>query len=199
MARKSLGLFFLLACGAPAKPVVQTHVDVEPAAFTAGARMQHFHSTRFGVSIPFPDGPRWKILDHRIPILRATHEGTKSVVELAMWHEDALVNRAMCEERAHQKAIAREASGEEVSTELAPVPAGWDTGIWIGVDRVNDHEATGHLIAFGAFIHKCLYFHFETTADLAHLDVISDRLAFARLRMFGGLALDSFDVPRTPH
>ncbi len=190
----------LVACGGA--PVTQTTppAPTEPAAFTAGARMQHFHSTRFGVSVPFPDGPRWRIVDHKIPTLRATHEGTRSVVELAIWHEDELVNRAKCEAHAHEKGIAREASGEEVSTEITPFPPGWDTGIWVGVDRSgpNDRDVTGHMIAFGAFIHKCLYFHFETTAEVAHADVISDRLAFVRLRMFGGLTLDSFDVPRAP-
>jgi len=188
------------ACGAPDRATTQTNVSQpEPAAFTAGARMQRFHSTRFGVSVPFPDGKSWKIVDHKIPILRATHDATRSIVELAIWHEDDLTNRAICETRAHEKGIAQEASGEEVSTEVAAVPEGWDTGIWVGVDRANDREATGHLIAFGAFVHKCLYFHFATTAEIAHADAISDRLAFARLRILGGLALDSFDVPRAPH
>jgi hypothetical protein len=203
VARARLASFvaftLLTACGAPERPVAKPVDPPEPAAFTAGARMQHFHSTRFGVSIPFPDGPRWRIVDHKIPVMRATHEGTRSVVELAMWHEDELVNRTICETRAHEKGFAKEASGEEVSTEVVQIPEGWDTGIWVGVDRPNERDVTGQLIAFGAFIHKCLYFRFETTTDVAHADVISDRLAFARLRMFGALSLDSFDVPRAPH
>ncbi len=157
--------------------------------------MAHFHSTRFGISVSLPDGKSWRIDDHKAPVMRATHEATHSVVELAVWREEELVNRAMCEKRAYEKGFAKEPAGEEISTELVSIPTGFDTGVWIGAD----HDATtitGQLVAFGAFIHKCLYFRFETKADIKDADVVSDRLAFVRLRVFGELKLDSFDVPR---
>lgn len=167
----------------------------EPPAFTAGSHMAHFHSTRFGVSVPLPDGKSWRIDDHKAPVMRATHEATRSMVELAVWREDELVNRAKCEQRAYEKGFAKEPAGEEVSTEVASFPPGFDTGIWIGADH-DATSITGQLVAFGAFVHKCLYFRFETKADLKDADVVSDRLAFVRLRVFGGLALDTFDVSR---
>lgn len=194
-------LFALLsACGGSAtKPIVAPPVTTpESPAFTAGSRMAHFHSTRFSMSLPLPDGSHWHIDDHHAPVLRATHAATGSLVELAIWHEDELVNRAKCEQHAHEKGLAKEAAGDEISTELAPVPPGWDTGIWIGADH-DEKTATARFIAFGAFVHKCLYFRFETTTPLAAADVLSDRLAFVRVRVFGGLALDSFDVPRQAH
>ncbi len=157
--------------------------------------MAHFHSTRFGLSVPLPDGKSWRIDDHKAPVMRATHEATHSTVEVAVWREEELVNRAKCEQHAYEKGLAKEPAGEEVSTELASYPPGFDTGVWIGAD----HDATtitGQLVAFGAFIHKCLYFRFETKADLKDADVVSDRLAFVRLRVFGGLTLDSFEVPK---
>lgn len=157
--------------------------------------MAHFHSTRFSVSVPLPDGKSWRIDDHRAPVMRATHEATHSIVELAVWREEELVNRAACEKRAYEKGFAKEPAGEEISTELVSIPTGFDTGVWIGAD----HDATtitGQLVAFGAFIHKCLYFRFETKTDIKDAAVVSDRLAFVRLRVFGELKLDSFDVPR---
>jgi hypothetical protein len=159
--------------------------------------MAHFHSTRFGVSVPLPDGPRWRIDDHHAPVLRATHADTRSTVELAVWREEELVNRAKCEKRAYEKGFAKEPAGEEVSSELVGIPTGFDTGVWIGADH-DDKVITGQLVAFGAFIHKCFYFRFETKADLKDAAVVSDRLAFTRLRIFGGLTLDSMDVPREP-
>jgi hypothetical protein len=185
----------LLACGTPPPVVVAKPLPPEPPAFSAGSHMARFHSTRFDVSLPLPDGKAWRIDDHHAPVLRATHAATESLVELAVWREDELVNRAKCEARAHEKALAPEPAGDEISTEVVAFPPGWDTGIWIGADH-DAKDITGELFAFGAFVHKCMYFRFVTKAPLRDADTISDRLAFARLRIFGGLALDSFDVPR---
>jgi len=157
--------------------------------------MARFHSTRFGVSLPLPDGRHWRIDDHHAPVLRATHEATRSSVELAIWREDELVNRATCERRAYEKALVKEKAGDEITTETVSFPPGWDTGIWIGADH-DAKEARVELDAFGAFVHKCLYLRFVSRAPAASFDVLSDRLAFVRLRVFGGLELDTFDVPR---
>ena len=185
-----------VACGAAApKPVVVQQTPPEPPAFTAGSHLLRFHSTRFDVSIPLPDGKSWRIDDHHAPVLRATHEATRSVVELAIWREEELVNRAMCEKRAYEKRLIQEPAGEEISTELVGIPTGWDTGVWIGADH-DDKTITGQLVAFGAFIHKCMAFRFETKADLKDATTVSDRLAFARLRVFGGLEPDTFAVRR---
>ncbi len=156
--------------------------------------MKHFHSARFSISLPLPDGPRWRIDDHRTALLRARHEPTQSLVELVIWHEDELVNRQKCEERARDKGFG-ERAGEEVDTEITAVPEGWDTLVWIGAEK-GAHPppaVTGHLFAFAALVHKCLYLHFSTQADA---EVVSDRLAFVRLRVLREMRLDTFDVPR---
>lgn len=190
-------LVFLLGCGsAPSKPpVVSQQAPPEPPAFTAGSHMARFHSTRFDMSVPLPDGKSWRIDDHHAPVMRATHEATRSIVELAIWREEELVNRSMCEKRAYEKHLIQEPAGEEISTELVGIPTGWDTGVWIGADH-DDKTVTGQLVAFGAFIHKCLAFRFETKADLKDATTVSDRLAFVRLRVFGDLQPDTFTVPR---
>jgi hypothetical protein len=184
--------------GAPSKPaVVAQPTPPEPPAFTAGSHMARFHSTRFDVSIPLPDGKSWRIDDHHAPVMRATHEATRSVVELVIWREDELVNRAACEKRAYEKSLVKEPAGDEISTELVGIPTGWDTGVWIGADH-DDKSITGQLVAFGAFIHKCMAFRFETKADLKDATTVSDRLAFVRLRVFGDLQPDTFAVVKVP-
>jgi hypothetical protein len=150
------------------------------------------------VSLPLPDGPRWRIDDHRNAMLRATHEGTHSKVELVIWREEELVNRQKCEDRAREKGYG-ERAGDEVDTEITSVPQGWDTLVWIGADhgasdaKRGEAETTANLYAFAANVRKCLYFHFSTNAAPS---AISERLAFVRLRVLGDLRLDSFDVPR---
>jgi len=197
VAHKGLALVaVVLGCGsAPSKPVTPPPLPPEPPAFTAGSRLLRFHSTRFDISVPLPDGKSWRIDDHHAPVMRATHEATRSIVELAIWREDDLVNRAMCEKRAYEKHLIQEPAGDEISTELVGIPTGWDTGVWIGADH-DDKTITGQLVAFGAFIHKCMAFRFETKADLKDATLVSDRLAFARLRVFGGLEPDTFAVRR---
>jgi hypothetical protein len=186
-----------VACGGvEAKPVAQPP-PAAPAAFTPGARLLRFHSTRFSVSLPLPDGPRWRIDDHKTAMLRATHEASYSKVELVVWREEELMNRQKCEDRAREKGYG-ERAGDEVDSETASVPAGWDTFVWIGADRgtadqTHRGEVTANLYAFAANVRKCLYFHFSTNAAASET---SDRLAFVRLRVLGDLRLDSFDVPR---
>lgn len=198
-ARLTLALALCAACGGAPKPVVQTKAPPldEPPAFSAGARLGRFHSTRFGVSLPLPDGRRWRIDNHHAPVLRATHAPTQSLVEVAVWREDALVNRAACERRAHERGWAPEPAGDGIASEVTSFPPGWDTGVWLGADH-DARSARGELVAFGAYVHKCLYFRFVTQAPLRDPDAISDRLAYVRLRVFGGLELDSLDVPRAP-
>jgi hypothetical protein len=160
--------------------------------------MQHFHSTRFGISVPLPDGPHWRIDDHKTPMMRATHEPTQSVVELAIWREDELMNRAKCEEHARQKSFAKELAAEVIDSEVISLPPGWDTGVSIGVEQSEngDKTATAHLVVFAAYLRKCMTFHFSTRAKTSEATVLSDRLAFVRLRVFGELKLDSFDIQR---
>ncbi len=174
--------------------MVQTPEPPEPPAFSAGSHMAHFHSTRFGIAVPLPDGKHWRIDDHRSALLHATHAATQSKVELVVWREDDLMNRDKCETRAREKGYG-ERAGEEVDTEVTAVPKDWDTRVWLGAEPESAGQAgaTGHLFAFASNVRRCLYFHFETRAPL---DVVSDRLAFVRLRVLGGLALDSFDIPR---
>ena len=179
----------LVACGGHASAPV-THPQDNAAA--EQRKLPRFHSSRFSVSLPLPDGKTWRIDDHSASVLRATQATTQSKVELATWHEDDLMNRQRCEERARIKGFG-ERAGDEVDSEVASVPSGWDTLVWVSGEKLGN-DVVGHVYAFASNIRKCLYFHYETrSADAA---AIADRLAFARLRILGDLRLDTFDIPR---
>ena len=186
-----------LACGGTTAHLTTqppTTAPVDP--FTPGVRVGRFHSVRFSLSLPLPDGARWRIDDHRSGLLRATHAPSRSKVELVLWHEDELMNHEKCEARARDKGFG-ERAGDEVDHEVAAVPTpDWDAFIWLGTEG-DDRSAvmTAHLFTFAASIRKCFYFHFSTEAAR---DVISDRLAYARLRILRDIRPDTFDVPRTP-
>jgi hypothetical protein len=184
------------ACGGATPQQHPPPVEPEEPMFAEGAHMSRFHSARFSLSVPFPDGPHWRIEDHRTALLRATHEATQSKIEIVLWHEQELMNRQKCEDRAREKGYG-ERVGEEVTSEIASVPQGWDTLVWLGTENERD-VSTGHIVAFAASIRRCLYFHFSTKAVTR---AISDRLAFVRLRLLGDIQLDTFEVPRErpPH
>jgi hypothetical protein len=195
VAHARIAVLLLVGCGGGG--AVTTHggeppPPVDPFAATP-MKMARFHSTRFGLSMPLPDGPRWRIDDHHASVLRATHAGTRSKVELVLWHEQDLMNRQKCEDAARMKGYG-ERAGEEVDTEVTALPTpDWDTSVWLGVEA--GQVPTGHLYAFSSNIRKCLYFHFSTEAPPG---TVSDRLAFVRLRILGDLRLDTFDIPRVP-
>ena len=162
-------------------------------------RMPRFHSTRFSVSLPLPDGHDWRIDDHKTKLLRATHEPTHSLVELVVWREDKLVNHAMCEARARELGYVTDVEADTIESPIESVPEGWDTRLWVGVETSprDPSHVTGHLMAFGSMMRKCLYFHFATIAPRDDPDAISTRLAFARVRILHEMKLDSIEeVPR---
>ncbi len=185
------------ACGPsatpPPKPVVAA-----PVEFPLDVKMLRFHSTRFSVSLPLPDGRDWRIDDHKAPLLRATHPPTNSLVELVVWREDKLQNRAMCEARARELGYVADIEADTLESPVESVPEGWDTRLWAGVEaNPNATRVTAHLMVFGSLMKKCLYFHFATTAPRDQPEVISQRLAFARVRILREMKLDSIeDVPR---
>lgn len=174
-----------------------------------------FHSKRFAMTIPLPDGRAWRIDDHTRPTLMATHPRTGSELVVSTWIEPDLVNRQRCEERARATGLVPEAplstvprtSREPpppplhtVSDEVTVGPDAYDTRLWIAIAPGANESSpiTGHVFAFGAYVHKCLFFHFTTEVPGAKdEDVLGDRLATARVRVFGALKLDDFDtVPR---
>jgi len=195
--RGALFLLALVACG-PAAPAVSPPPP-KPAAvsFPEDPRpLPRYHSTRLALSLPLPDGHAWRIDDHSGPELVATHAATRSRVVLATFRADGLVGRAQCE------ALARDRRLVPVVPELHPLEdvsgitqETFDTRTVVAVvpGAGPDQPLVGHVMAFGGFLRKCFVFDFSTEVDgAADEPVLSARLAYARARILGGLALDPF-------
>lgn len=185
------------ACGEPptATPPRAPESPAAPSAPrypTEDAAWGRYHSKRFQLSFPLPDGKAWRIDDHSRPALFALHEATASRVWVQATQEDELVNRQKCEARARDL-------GWVTSTKLTTVedvttigPEAYDSRIWVALDAAKPGGAIeGHVYLFGAFIRRCLLVHVSTTVPSAKdEDVLSERLALARARIVRSLTID---------
>lgn len=192
----------VMACGDP--PAARTPgaggaasgASVAPRFPREDAAWGRYHSKRFNLSFPLPDGKGWKIDDHSRPWLFALHEPTTSKLWVLATQEDDLVNRQRCEERARNLGWVASKTLTTVEDEVTVGPEAYDSRVWVALDAAKPGgKLEGHLYLFGAFIRRCLLVHVSTTVDTAkEEDVLSERLALARARIVRGLQLD---LPRT--
>ena len=190
------------ACGdppppsTPSKSVTAISPSTAPRYPADEASWGRYHSKRFNLSFPLPDGKAWRIDDHSRPSLFALHDATSSKLSVIATQEDELVNRQKCEERARALGWVSSKTLTTVEDEVTVGPEAYDSRIWVALDAAKPGGAiAGHLYVFGAFIRRCLLIHVETTVPSAKdEDVLSERLALARARIVRGLTLDP---PRT--
>ncbi len=169
-----------------------------------------FHSQRFQLTLPLPEGKAWRIDDHREPELTARHEGTSSRIVLATFREDDLMNRNKCREAAKRRGLVAEEGLSLVADEVTVGPEAYDTRIWVALGdpeaagarrrapaAAGPSKLVGHVFATGAFLRTCIFFHFATEVPrggAAEEAVLSHRLAVARTKILGAIRLDP---PRT--
>ena len=187
----------LAACGdpAPAPPprtVADAPVSSAPRYPTDDASWGRYHSKRFLLSFPLPDGKAWRIDDHSRPSLLALHEPTGSRLTVITTQEDELVNRQKCEERARALGWVTSPTLTTVEDQATIGPEAYDSRIWVALDAAKPGGALeGHVYLFGAFIRRCLLVHVSTRiASAKDEDVLSERLALARARIIRGLTID---------
>lgn len=163
-----------------------------PQFATDDAAWGRFHSKRFQLSIPLPDGKAWKIDDHSRPELVAVHATTSSRVSVLATHEEDLMNRQRCEVRARELGLVPKGELTTVEDHVTVGPEAYDSRIWVALDPAKPGGAVeGHVFLFGAFLRRCLLVHVSTVVPSAKdEDVLSSRLAIARARIVGGLTLD---------
>lgn len=181
---------------APPRAPEATFVPVAARYPADDASWGRYHSKRFLLSFPLPDGKAWKIDDHSRPSLFALHEATSSKVYVIATQEDELVNRQKCEARARDLGWVTSTKLTTVEDATTIGPEAYDSRIWVALDAAKPGGALeGHVYLFGAFIRRCLLIHVSTVvASAKDEDVLSERLALARARIVRGLTIDP---PRT--
>ena len=198
--RSALLLLVLAGCGATSAPVVSPPPRAAAVAFPDDPRpLRRYHSTRFALSLPLPDGPAWRIDDHTRDALVATHAPTQSRVVLATFRADDLVGRAQCESLARARKLVPPDELRTLEDVSGFTQQTFDTRTVVAVvpGTAPDQPLVGHVMAFGGFLRKCFVFDFSTAVDgAADEPVLSARLAYARARILGGLELDPFAAVR---
>lgn len=169
-----------------------------PVAFPDDPRpLARFHSQRFSLFLPLPDGRAWRIDDHSGPALIATHPATHSRVVLAVLRADELVGRDRCEAMARERKLVPGGSLQKLEEETGLTQGTFDTRTVVALDPGTGptEPLVGHVMAFGGFLRKCFVFDFSTQVDgAADEAVLSARLAYARARILGGLEIDPIGV-----
>jgi hypothetical protein len=169
-----------------------------------GTRWGTFHSKRFELSLPLPDGSAWRIDDHASHWLRADHEATRSVLWVRSWPEEQLVTRKDCYARA------RDWNPSLPDIDGAPLIDDRVRRLWNESDarvaagmRASDRSSPrerGFVVAVAGELRRCMVVVFETeaTGEGAPL-AIADRLAFVSDRVLPKVRLDpSLAPPRQP-
>jgi hypothetical protein len=183
------------ACGGPAATPSAVPSRPPAVAFSDDPRpLPRFHSKRFSLSLPLPDGSAWRIDDHSQPMLVARHAPTRSTVAVAVFHADALVGRVQCEALARERNLVPSGELQVLEDQSGVTNETFDTRTVVALQpgAGPDQPLLGHVMAFGGFLRKCFAFDFSTEVDgAADEAILSARLAFARARILGGLAIEA--------
>ena len=186
-----------LGCGAPAAPTA-TVPGPKVVTFTEDPKPLPFHSARFELTVPFPDGHGWRIDDHHTPLLVAHHPSTDSTLTLGLTPEAELMNRQRCEAAARERGLVHDDGFQTVADEVIVGPGPYDSHITVSAlpGAAPHRSLSGHVFLFGAYMRKCLFVHYETNErDGEDEAALSARLAVARLQLIGGIRVQAFDVP----
>jgi hypothetical protein len=168
----------LTGCDAPV--IVGPAAPVGPVASAPAAikglgegRAGEFVSLRFGLKLPLPDGGGWRIDDHGSSWLVAKHAGAASELAVRVWREEAVMNRARCEEWARfGRKIPERDGADTVEKRAVDVPPGFDTVVEVGVTapaavgkkaRVGE-DLRAFALAFGGKGKRCFAWIYTTSA-----------------------------------
>jgi hypothetical protein len=151
-----------------------------------------FHSKRFQVTVPLPEGRAWKIDDHRSSDLVAVHAGTESRLMIRATQEEELMNRQRCEERAKNLGWLPAGQLTTVDDQVHVGPDAYDSRVWVALDAAKPGGSVdGHVFLFGAFLRRCLLVHLATTVPSSKdEEVLASRLAVASARIIKAITLD---------
>jgi hypothetical protein len=205
----------MAACGSAPPPLAAE--SAATAALPAsksfdGTAWATFHSKRFELSLRLPDGPAWRIDDHRSPWLRATHEGTRSKIALRSWREDENVTRSACYARARgwDPSLPDLDASRLLDDAVRPLDAK-SARVVVGIagaagptdaagEAPGGAPVGGFVLAIVGDVRRCLLLAYETEASgpAAEGDV-ADRLAIVAERLLPTVKLDqSFAPSREP-
>lgn len=201
-----VALVTLSACAPPppaalvSPPAAVSVLPPPQPAFTASA-WGTFHSERFGLRLPLPEGHAWRIDDHDGPWLSATHAAEGSALLVRSWTEDGRATRSRCEERARLwLTLPDRARAEVMQDRSIDAPVGFDTQLLVATvpgKAGSGAPIAAFALAFGAHGHRCFAWAYTTSATGAGAErVVGERLAAMVERSLRKVVLENELVPR---
>jgi hypothetical protein len=196
---------FIFACGSAPQPAAEAaQVESSPTLSPTfdGAPWATFHSKRFELSLRLPDGPAWRIDDHKSPWLRATHEKTRSKIVLRSWREDENVTRGGCYARARAwEPNLPDLDASRLVDDGVRSLDSQSARVIVGLAGQADAPSIGgFVLAIVGEVRRCLLIAYETEAQgPAAEGQVADRLAIVADRLLPAIKLDqSFAPSREP-
>jgi hypothetical protein len=185
----------------PPAPVATAPAAPAPPPSFAGA-WGTYHSERFSLLVPLPDGRAWRIDDHGGPWLSATHAASASSLLVRSWAEDGRASRPQCEERARLwRKLPERADAEVMQDRSVNAPDGFDTRVQVGLQpgKKPGDPISAFAVAFGSHVHRCFAWAYTTTAAGPGADAaVAERLAAMLDGSLAKVVLENELVPRIP-
>lgn len=208
MVRLFPALFFAAAC-AGAVPAEQTSPRTAPAASSAAAREPapeprprdaewgRLRVVSRALELELPELSAWRYRAGKSWV-RLTHAASDSVLELWVARAERTVRPADCEARGRlaRADLWRPSPELVIDRRVLDFPPGFRTELTLGLGAESrpGEVVTGHVIAFGAAVGRCLGVHFTTRASGEGADAeIARRLALMADRAIPSLVLRSVD------
>ena len=189
----SFAVLGAIGCGGTAAPP-PAHPEAAKPFSTLDSAWGRFHSNRFLLSLPLPEGKAWRIDDHKTAALVATHPPTRSTVTVRSLLSSELMNRGKCEDLAREIGdLPANANFNPIDDQVVSQPAGFDSRTWIAIEVPSPAHKTwvGHAYLFAAQLHRCLLVHFSTEIALeTEQDALMSRLIMAQTKLFPRIAVD---------
>jgi hypothetical protein len=195
------------SCGPPpAPPPVVPPPPLVPAAPAPKALGEkpwgEFRSVRFGLRVPLPDGKAWRIDDHGMSWLVASHPETGSTLSIRLWHDEGgtAAGRKGCEEAARVWRKLPDRDGADIVEKRAVnVPPDFDTQVEVGVvaplpvrNAKAPPDLKGFVMAFGGRAHRCFAYVYITSAGGPGAEaVLGERLATMAQGSLGALKIEN--------
>lgn len=160
------------------------------------------HAAKVGLTLRLPDAKNWAVAKSVKPVFVIEHRRSKTAIVATTFFADELVNRASCEDKARAAGLVPRAmaGAQTIEDEAVVGPDDFDTRVWVSIRHGEKGELVGDVLAFGAHVRKCLFFHAASiVASEQQADALSERLAALRLHAVGDLKVDPIEaVPRAP-
>ena len=138
-----------------------------------------FVSKRFGMRLPLPGGPAWKIDDRSTKWLEAKQPGGGESLAVRLWRDENRMTREKCEATARSlRPLPQRDGAELVDSRRIDVPPGFDTQLDVAL--VDDRKGGffGFVLAFGGTGRRCFAYVYATHTTGAGADrKVGDRLA----------------------